>query len=74
MASVSLAVAAGAVACGLDAPGPDRRRGPADEVYDRPRDPYAGQLLAAVPALDPAVAARRRSERRELARWESATI
>ncbi len=33
--------------------------GPADEVYDRPRDPYTRQLLAAVPALDPEVAARR---------------
>ncbi|MFC9962543.1 dipeptide ABC transporter ATP-binding protein [Streptomyces nigra] len=49
-------------------------QGPADEVYDHPRDPYTRQLLAAVPALDPAVAARRRSERRELARREFATI
>ncbi|MFE7860750.1 dipeptide ABC transporter ATP-binding protein [Streptomyces sp. NPDC057403] len=39
--------------------------GPADEVYDRPRDPYTRQLLAAVPALDPEVAARRRAARRE---------
>jgi peptide/nickel transport system ATP-binding protein len=39
--------------------------GPADEVYDNPRDPYTRQLLAAVPALDPEVAARRRSARRE---------
>ncbi|MFE6824390.1 dipeptide ABC transporter ATP-binding protein [Streptomyces sp. NPDC057690] len=39
--------------------------GPADEVYESPRDPYTRQLLAAVPALDPAVAARRRAERRE---------
>ncbi|MFC8516043.1 dipeptide ABC transporter ATP-binding protein [Streptomyces sp. NPDC057257] len=41
--------------------------GPADEVYDNPQDPYTKQLLAAVPALDPQVAARRRAERRELA-------
>ncbi|MFI8229303.1 dipeptide ABC transporter ATP-binding protein [Streptomyces sp. NPDC085900] len=39
--------------------------GPADEVYDNPRDPYTRQLLAAVPALDPEVAARRRTARRE---------
>ncbi|MFH8800041.1 dipeptide ABC transporter ATP-binding protein [Streptomyces sp. NPDC017936] len=39
--------------------------GPADEVYDTPRDPYTRQLLAAVPALDPEAAARRRAERRE---------
>ncbi|MEU6378122.1 ABC transporter ATP-binding protein [Streptomyces sp. NPDC046909] len=41
--------------------------GPADEVYDNPQDPYTKQLLAAVPALDPEVAARRRAARRELA-------
>ncbi|MGX5184330.1 dipeptide ABC transporter ATP-binding protein [Streptomyces avermitilis] len=41
--------------------------GPADEVYESPRDPYTRQLLAAVPSLDPAVAAERRSARRELA-------
>ncbi|MFE2067160.1 dipeptide ABC transporter ATP-binding protein [Streptomyces sp. NPDC059467] len=41
--------------------------GPADEVYDNPRDPYSRQLLAAVPALDPEAAARRRAARRELA-------
>ncbi|MFF7145610.1 dipeptide ABC transporter ATP-binding protein [Streptomyces nodosus] len=41
--------------------------GPADEVYDRPRDPYTRQLLAAVPTLDPEAAARRRTERRKLA-------
>ncbi|MCE0445070.1 hypothetical protein LT493_07840 [Streptomyces tricolor] len=31
--------------------------GPADEVYDTPREPYTQQLLAAVPALDPELAA-----------------
>ncbi|MFF5495326.1 dipeptide ABC transporter ATP-binding protein [Streptomyces aquilus] len=41
--------------------------GPADEVYDNPQDPYTQQLLAAVPALDPEMAARRRAARRELA-------
>jgi peptide/nickel transport system ATP-binding protein len=40
--------------------------GPADEVYESPRDPYTKQLLAAVPALDPGVAAQRRTARREL--------
>ncbi|MFD5639040.1 dipeptide ABC transporter ATP-binding protein [Streptomyces sp. NPDC127077] len=40
--------------------------GPADEVYESPRDPYTRQLLAAVPALDPEIAARRRAEREEL--------
>ncbi|NEB05694.1 ABC transporter ATP-binding protein [Streptomyces sp. SID13726] len=42
-------------------------QGPADEVYDNPQDPYTKQLLAAVPALDPQVAARRRAERRAVA-------
>ncbi|WP_443046053.1 ABC transporter ATP-binding protein [Streptomyces sp. GQFP] len=40
--------------------------GPADEVYGSPQDPYTRQLLAAVPALDPEIAARRRTVRREL--------
>ncbi|MFF4487334.1 dipeptide ABC transporter ATP-binding protein [Streptomyces sp. NPDC001544] len=39
--------------------------GPADQVYDHPQDPYTEQLLAAVPALDPDVAAERRAARRE---------
>ncbi|MEY2249199.1 dipeptide ABC transporter ATP-binding protein [Streptomyces sp. BF23-18] len=39
--------------------------GPAGEVYESPRDPYTRQLLAAVPALDPEIAARRRAEREE---------
>ncbi|MFI2201524.1 dipeptide ABC transporter ATP-binding protein [Streptomyces sp. NPDC020192] len=39
--------------------------GPADEVYDSPREPYTQQLLAAVPALDPELAAQRRAARRE---------
>ncbi|MFI9562971.1 dipeptide ABC transporter ATP-binding protein [Streptomyces rishiriensis] len=46
--------------------------GPADEVYESPRDPYTRQLLDAVPALDPAVAARRRARRRSTERREPA--
>ncbi|WP_328905713.1 ABC transporter ATP-binding protein [Streptomyces sp. NBC_00234] len=42
-------------------------QGPADEVYGNPRDPYTRQLLAAVPALDPLLAAARRTTRKELA-------
>lgn len=40
--------------------------GPADEVYESPRDPYTRRLLAAVPALDPEIAARRRARREEV--------
>ncbi|WKD32737.1 dipeptide ABC transporter ATP-binding protein [Streptomyces xanthophaeus] len=40
--------------------------GPVDQVYDRPTHPYTRQLLAAVPALDPALAAGRRRTRQEV--------
>ncbi|MFB8074873.1 dipeptide ABC transporter ATP-binding protein [Streptomyces californicus] len=43
-------------------------QGKADAVYEDPGDPYTRQLLAAVPALDPGLAAARRAARRELAR------
>ncbi|GAA2456124.1 dipeptide ABC transporter ATP-binding protein [Streptomyces mauvecolor] len=48
--------------------------GEADVVYGAPKDPYTRQLLAAVPSLDPALAATRRAARRELreASWEAA--
>ncbi|MFG2591924.1 dipeptide ABC transporter ATP-binding protein [Streptomyces sp. NPDC048438] len=42
-------------------------QGLVDEVYGSPQDPYTRQLLAAVPALDPAHAAARRATRSELA-------
>ncbi|CAL9669357.1 Oligopeptide transport ATP-binding protein OppF [Streptomyces sp. enrichment culture] len=38
--------------------------GPADEIYESARDPDTRQLLAAVPAPDPDLAALHRAERR----------
>ncbi|MFG2971769.1 hypothetical protein ACGFYY_02040 [Streptomyces sp. NPDC048331] len=40
--------------------------GPVDEVHDRPTHPYTRALPAAVPALDPAMAAGRRRTRQEV--------
>ncbi|MEV7725499.1 ABC transporter ATP-binding protein [Streptomyces sp. NPDC087917] len=41
-------------------------QGPVDEVYGNPTHAYTRRLLHAVPALDPALAAGRRSARREV--------